>query len=106
MESTGVKNKIQVSEATAKLLIAAGYDRWLTPREDVVHAKGKGDLRTFFVTNNEGSIATFSHPTHQFSSTDAPALMGSTSEDGEMQDLSEAVQKRLVGMQALPKERV
>jgi class 3 adenylate cyclase len=46
MESTGVTNKIQVSQATADLLIAAGLEVWLTPREDLVFAKGKGELQT------------------------------------------------------------
>merc|ERR1712151_744568 len=55
MESTGVKNKIQISQDTADLLIQAGYQKWLTPREDVVHAKGKGEVRTFFVNIVAGS---------------------------------------------------
>ena len=46
MESTGVTNKIQVSQATADLLIEAGLETWLTPREDRVFAKGKGELQT------------------------------------------------------------
>lgn len=49
MESTGVRNKIQVSQATADLLTAGGFHKWLTPREDLVHAKGKGTLQTYFV---------------------------------------------------------
>jgi Adenylate and Guanylate cyclase catalytic domain len=45
MESTGVKGKIQVSEATAAILRTAGKEEWLIPREDSVQAKGKGVLR-------------------------------------------------------------
>lgn len=55
MESTGVKNKIQVSQETADELIQAGYETLLTPREDRVHAKGKGILATYFVSIAAGS---------------------------------------------------
>jgi len=48
MESTGVKDRIQVSQATADELIKAGKRNWLTAREDKVVAKGKGELDTFF----------------------------------------------------------
>jgi hypothetical protein len=46
MESTGAANKIQVSKTTANLLIAAGKENWLTPRKDLVAAKGKGNVVT------------------------------------------------------------
>jgi hypothetical protein len=36
MESTGACGKIQVTEATAKLLIKSGKAHWLSPREDDV----------------------------------------------------------------------
>lgn len=49
MESTGVKGKIQISKATADLLILAGKSRWITPREDKIVAKGKGELETYWV---------------------------------------------------------
>ena len=44
MESTGVRDKIQISQETAELLYAAGKSRWVTPREDKVVAKGKGEV--------------------------------------------------------------
>jgi DNA-binding NarL/FixJ family response regulator len=43
MESTGIKDRIQISQETADELIAAGKVHWLTPREDKVIAKGKGE---------------------------------------------------------------
>jgi hypothetical protein len=49
MESNGAKGRIQVSEATANLLIAAGKKHWLQEREDAIFAKGKGNLRTFWL---------------------------------------------------------
>jgi Adenylate and Guanylate cyclase catalytic domain len=49
METTGEPSKIQVSTETADLLIEAGKLKWVFPREDVVFAKGKGELRTFWL---------------------------------------------------------
>jgi hypothetical protein len=49
MESTGFRNKIQVSHATANQLIATGKDHWLTKRNDGVLAKGKGVLETHWL---------------------------------------------------------
>lgn len=51
MESTGVRSKIQCSEATAELLTAAGKAHWLVPRPDPVFAKGLGKIQTFFVAD-------------------------------------------------------
>jgi class 3 adenylate cyclase len=45
METTGAKGKIQIPEETAKLLIEAGREQWLTAREEKVKAKGKGMLQ-------------------------------------------------------------
>ncbi|CAB9517167.1 natriuretic peptide receptor 2 [Seminavis robusta] len=56
MESTGVKNKIQVSQDTADILVAKGYQKWLTPRKDPVQAKGKGTVQTYFVNIASGSV--------------------------------------------------
>jgi len=53
--STGVKNKIQVSQETADLLFSAGRDKWLVPRDEAVNVKGKGSVRTFFLSIKQGS---------------------------------------------------
>ncbi|CAB9525340.1 stable enterotoxin receptor [Seminavis robusta] len=49
MESTGVPGRIHVSEATAEELRSKGKGHWLEPREDLVHAKGLGEIQTYFV---------------------------------------------------------
>ncbi|KAL3914585.1 MAG: hypothetical protein SGILL_006046, partial [Bacillariaceae sp.] len=49
MESNGVQGRIQLSNDTAQLLIAAEKEHWLKEREDKVAAKGKGELQTFFL---------------------------------------------------------
>jgi class 3 adenylate cyclase len=42
MESNGLPHRIQISQATADLLIEASKENWIKPREELVHAKGKG----------------------------------------------------------------
>lgn len=49
MESTGIRGKVQISQTTAQLLRDAGKEHWLKPREDLVTAKGKGVMNTFWV---------------------------------------------------------
>ena len=49
MESTGQRNRIQVSESTAQLLIEDGKNNWIQPRDELVHAKGKGAIQTYWV---------------------------------------------------------
>jgi hypothetical protein len=49
MESSSQPNKIQVSRETADLVVAAGKGHWLSARKDMVNAKGKGLLQTYWV---------------------------------------------------------
>jgi hypothetical protein len=49
MESTGQRGKIQVSQDTADLLVAAGKTAWISAREERVVAKGKGEMQTYWV---------------------------------------------------------
>lgn len=41
METTGIRNKIHISQETADLLIQANKSHWIEPRKDIVVAKGK-----------------------------------------------------------------
>ena len=76
MESTGEANKIHISEETANLLIKAGKQHWVTPREQSVAAKGKGVLKTYWFkrssaddrsTRHSESAASSSHDTDPLS---------------------------------------
>jgi class 3 adenylate cyclase len=49
IEATGAKNHIHLSEQTAALIAQAGRESWLLKREDLVSAKGKGMLQTFWL---------------------------------------------------------
>jgi hypothetical protein len=60
--STGVPNRIQVSQATAELLKEAGKGSWITPRTDAVHAKGKGVLTTYWLLPPASAAESVSPP--------------------------------------------
>lgn len=49
MEGTGMRGRIQVSEATAELLRKAGKEAWLTLRNNTVQAKGLGAMQTYWL---------------------------------------------------------
>jgi class 3 adenylate cyclase len=49
IESTGVKNRIHLSAETANLLFASEKRNWVIPRDDMVVAKGKGQMKTFWL---------------------------------------------------------
>lgn len=55
MESTGLRNRIQCSQDTADLLIASGRANWVHPREELVHAKGKGQVQTYWINPRSNS---------------------------------------------------
>jgi class 3 adenylate cyclase len=59
MESNGAAGRIHMSQKTAELLIAAGKGAWITQRKDMIEAKGKGKMITYWLTfkrNSNGSL--------------------------------------------------
>ena len=44
MESSSIRNRIHISKHTAALLAESGKGYWVKKRDEVVHAKGKGEL--------------------------------------------------------------
>jgi class 3 adenylate cyclase len=50
MESTGVRDRVQLSQDCADLLAQAGKAGWFTPREDTIVAKGKGEMKTYWLS--------------------------------------------------------
>jgi class 3 adenylate cyclase len=82
MESTGLKNRIQMSHSTAQLLIEGGKESWIVPREDVVNAKGKGVVQTYWMIQKEsrddGSIGAR-----------APSFTSQTDSSEELEDVED-----------------
>lgn len=70
MESNGQPGRIQASLSTAELLIEAGKRDWLEEREGGIEAKGKGRLRTFWVTprSAKSSMSASERPSERISS--------------------------------------
>jgi class 3 adenylate cyclase len=83
MESTGIRTKIQISQETAQLIIASGKSQWIKPREDIVVAKGKGELKTYWLLpKNLCGASTYS--------TYSPSECGSEAEHVESLELMTA----------------
>jgi len=57
MESTGIPNKIQASKKTADLIIHAGKSSWVTKRDGLVDAKGKGRMETYWIEPDVDGLA-------------------------------------------------
>eukprot|EP00797_Seminavis_robusta_P023348 Sro382_g131010.1 inhibited 3',5'-cyclic phosphodiesterase B (578) ;mRNA; r:20579-23566 len=50
IESSGQRDRIHCSKETAELLKEGGKESWIEKRHDVVHARGLGELATYWVT--------------------------------------------------------
>jgi len=48
MESTGLRNRIQMSATTAQIIIDSGKGKWIEKRSQKVDVKGKGLQETYF----------------------------------------------------------
>ena len=73
MESTGSPERIQISQKTAELLIAGGKSHWIKARSELVSAKGKGELQTYWVISE---LEKLRKPTTEQSSSEDSVLSG------------------------------
>ena len=113
MESNGMPGRIHISEATALALKERGYESWIQRREDTIHAKGKGEMQTYWVVGASSRSATGSgvsgdnsfsytedtsarHYTHDGRGGDLLAADGINGDDDAfMLDLHEKLQNRM-----------
>jgi class 3 adenylate cyclase len=73
MESTGMRNRVQILQATADLLTDAGKGKWIKPREDCIEADGKGEVPTYWMSIHDESV--YSDPSsYQSDSSEASSL--------------------------------
>jgi class 3 adenylate cyclase len=77
MESTGIPNRIQISQDTADILTSYGKEEWLEAREDKVETKGKGFLNTYFLTLQSCDTASCGNSTGGLSSAGSMRSKGS-----------------------------
>jgi len=54
MESNGQPGRIHMSQDTANLLEDAGKGHWIEKRTDIVRAKGKGEMQTYWLIKSQG----------------------------------------------------
>ena len=70
MESTGEKSRIQLSSTTATLLRDSGKGHWLKARDDLVEAKGKGKMQTYWLLSDRGQQSSTSKESATLRNTD------------------------------------
>lgn len=99
IETSSQAGKIHVSLETAELLMEAGKKSWIQLREDVVIAKGKGALETFWLITRENKSSDFDSTGHSVSG----HSMSSYDED-EQRDVGLEEQYTDLTLQKPPKE--
>ena len=92
MESTGERDRIQCSQSTADILTAEGKGHWLRARDKKVHAKGKGEMQTYW-------IEIISASKEERRNSDHSQLSGETGQDksniwGSEEEIPESVTQR------------
>eukprot|EP00934_Nitzschia_sp_Nitz4_P007445 Nitzschia sp. Nitz4//scaffold17_size182527//156864//160606//NITZ4_001879-RA/size182527-snap-gene-0.304-mRNA-1//-1//CDS//3329539415//7435//frame0 len=100
MEAKGAKSKVQVSNDTAEILIAAGKKHWITPRQDLIVAKGKGTMQTYWLNfRNYSGSRTSSENIDSHDSVvnyDELDFVGDLDENSATGDLEEMKESRLI----------
>jgi hypothetical protein len=81
MESTGARRKIQVSQETAELIIAS-HPNWVKPRQDIVVAKGKGEMQTYWLLPQRELAATSTHSSEDSENLNIKAAAGEEGSGG------------------------
>ena len=105
IETTGERGRIHISHETAELLITAGHSKWVVPRRDLVTAKGKGVMRTYWlVVPEEGAKSTTGSLTDDDASMDEYKSNYFAS-NGTVEQMKNAVQANAWGNQALVSTR-
>eukprot|EP00980_Cylindrotheca_fusiformis_P021866 scaffold8703_cov103-Cylindrotheca_fusiformis.AAC.2 len=82
MESTSQRNRIQVSQVTADLLLAAGLSAWIAPRKGKIFVKGKGEMQTYWL-NVKGANRSKSSK----SKSDMPTVAETLSDSSDSQEV-------------------
>jgi hypothetical protein len=96
--STGSCNKIQISQATASLLVDANKEHWLEERKDAVEVKGKGVLNTLWLHPHARKASSHVDEEEKQDGLDAdPQKQESVDkEDGDRYDVELAKETRLI----------
>ncbi|CAB9506528.1 Receptor-type guanylate cyclase gcy [Seminavis robusta] len=110
MESTGEREKIQVSTTTANLLAEARKSHWCEQRKDPVVAKGKGEMITYWVnpkTSLAGHQPSYSECSGEESRQESPDTGNSTVPKGaEKASLGPSSHESVCAPPELPEDHV
>eukprot|EP00980_Cylindrotheca_fusiformis_P015176 scaffold4199_cov101-Cylindrotheca_fusiformis.AAC.4 len=101
MESSGERNRIQVSQVTADLLAEAGLNRWIIPRTTKLFVKGKGEMQTYWLTKSVRSNKT--KPTDLGTATTELGTLGEETESEETSVRTEGVDQDFLGIEGMNK---
>ena len=96
MESTGIKNKIQISQETANLLKEGGMGAWLRMRDTTISAKGKGELQTYWLLSRSEQSAAGTGAVRRSSLTQSYGHNSSSLEGSERNAIDDK-ESRLIG---------
>ena len=80
IEATGAKNRIHVSDETARRLISHGKEHWLQLRDDKINAKGKGELTTYWLSLGSAATASISKSDRSDGYPEEPKILRSSAE--------------------------
>ena len=85
MESTGERNRIQVSSTTADLLRNKhAKGSWLQKRDDMIEAKGKGKLQTYWCLPDRGNTGSVMSGMSGFTGLSSTAGLSETSAEEDV----------------------
>lgn len=86
MESTGIPNRVQISESTAELLEQVNKAHWYELREDKVQAKGKGELTTYLLKIHRDNKLATQHSSGYMTESDTQSVASSLNSDAKYRD--------------------
>eukprot|EP00980_Cylindrotheca_fusiformis_P020872 scaffold7879_cov143-Cylindrotheca_fusiformis.AAC.4 len=86
MESTSARNRIQISQVTADLLLASGHSDWIAARKSTVFVKGKGEMQTYWLKTKAAKGSKPSQPRCDMPTVDETVSISGSSSVGEAGD--------------------
>eukprot|EP00980_Cylindrotheca_fusiformis_P005909 scaffold1246_cov134-Cylindrotheca_fusiformis.AAC.1 len=87
MESTSARNRIQISQVTADLLVASGHSDWIAARKSKIFVKGKGEMQTYWLKTKAAKGSKPSQPRCDMPTVDETVSISSGSSSvGEASD--------------------
>jgi hypothetical protein len=84
IQTTGMSNRIHLSQATANILIDNGCKRWVTKREGSINTREKGDLDTYWLTRGVKQLGGFDDTASSIAYSDFMSMASGASDDNDL----------------------